>query len=54
MVSLAKKPMIVLFGPTNSKKFAPTHDGVKVLDSKKIYKSNDINKISVEDVFKHI
>ena len=54
MVGLAKKPMIVLFGPTNPKKFAPTHDGVKILDSKKIYKSNDINKISVEDVFKHI
>ena len=54
MISLAKKPMIVLFGPTNPKKFAPTHDGVKILDSKKIYKSNDINKISVEDVFKHI
>ncbi len=54
MISLAKKPMIVLFGPTNSKKFAPTHDNVKILDSKKIYKSKDINKISVDDVFKYI
>ena len=54
MISLAKKPMIVLFGPTNSKKFAPTHDNVKILDSKIIYKSKDINKISVDDVFKYI
>ena len=40
--------MIVLFGPTNSKKFIL--DNIKVLDSKKMYNSNDINKITVEDV----
>ena len=53
MISLAKIPMIVLFGPTNSKKFAPKHDNVKILDSKKIYNSTDINKLSIEDVLKH-
>ena len=26
MMSLAKVPMIILFGPTNSEKFAPKHD----------------------------
>ena len=54
MISLAKIPMIVLFGPTNSEKFAPKYSGVKVLDSKHLYKSNDINLISVNDVLKEI
>ena len=35
MMSLADIPMIVLFGPTNSKKFAPKSDQVKIIDSKK-------------------
>ena len=30
--------MIVLFGPTNSEKFAPKNKFVKVLDSKKFIK----------------
>ena len=54
MIGLAKIPMIVLFGPTNSQKFAPKYNGVKVLDSKHIYKSNNINLISVNDVLKEI
>ena len=52
MVSLAKKPMITLFGPTNSEKFSPKRDNVTNLDSKDLYSTNDISKISVEDVFK--
>ena len=52
MMSLAKIPMIVLFGPTDSKKFAPTYDGIKILDSKNLYKSNDLNQISIDDVLK--
>jgi ADP-heptose:LPS heptosyltransferase len=51
MISLAGTPMITLFGPTNSKKFSPDRKNVKVLDSKILYKSDDISKISVEDVF---
>ena len=51
MMGLADIPMIVLFGPTNSEKFAPKNNFVKILDSKKIYKSKDINCITVEDVF---
>ena len=54
MISLARIPMIVLFGPTNSKKFAPKHGNVKILDSKKIYNSKDINLIKVSDVIKFI
>ena len=54
MMSLANIPMIVLFGPTDSEKFVPKIDSIKILDSKKIYKSKDINEITVHDVFKLI
>ena len=50
MIGLSKIPMILLFGPTNSKKFAPKHNHIKILDSKVIYKSKDLNKITVEEV----
>ena len=50
MLSLGKIPMIVLFGPTNSKKFAPDYESLIVLDSKKLKKTNDISTINVEDV----
>ena len=51
MIGLAEIPMIVLFGPTNSEKFAPKNNFVKVLDSKKIYNTSDINSISVDEVY---
>jgi len=54
MMSLAKVPMIVLFGPTNSEKFAPSHENTVILDSNKLYKTSDISKIQVEDLFKYI
>jgi len=54
MMSLAKVPMIVLFGPTNSDKFAPNHDNTVILDSNKLYKTKDISKIKVEDLLKYI
>jgi len=54
MMGLANIPMIVLFGPTESEKFAPKINSIQVLDSKKLYKSKDINKITVLDVFKLI
>ena len=50
MMALANIPMIVLFGPTNSEKFAPKGKFVKVLDSKKIHKTKDINSIEVDEV----
>ena len=50
MIGLAKIPMIVLFGPTDSEKFAPIGKRINILDSKKIYNSDNINTIKVEDV----
>ena len=50
MMSLANVPMIVLFGPTNSDKFAPNNNFTTVLDSKKIHKTKDINSIEVDEV----
>ena len=52
MMGLAKIPLIVLFGPTNYKKFAPKNKNVIIIDSKEIYKSDDISKIGVEDVMR--
>ena len=51
MMGLAEIPMIVLFGPTNSEKFAPKNEYVKILDSKKIHSTPDINSISVDEVY---
>ena len=51
MMALANIPMIVLFGPTNSKKFAPKNNYTKILDSKEIYKTSDIESITVDDVY---
>jgi len=50
MLSLSKVPMISLFGPTDPKKFAPQYKNSKVLDSKKIYNSENVSDITVEDV----
>ncbi len=50
MMSLANVPMIVLFGPTNSDKFAPNNNFTTILDSKKIHKTKDINSIEVDEV----
>ena len=50
MLSLSKVPIISLFGPTDSEKFAPDYKNSIILDSKKIYKSNDVSAITVEDV----
>ena len=54
MMSLSKIPMIVLFGPTSSKKFAPKNNYTKILDSKDLYGTSDINSISIDDVYKEI
>ena len=54
MISLANIPMIVLFGPTNAKKFAPKNNYTTILDSKKMYNTKEIDAISVEDVFSKV
>ena len=51
MMGLAQIPMIVLFGPTNSEKFAPKNNFIKILDSKKIYNTSNIDSISVDEVY---
>jgi ADP-heptose:LPS heptosyltransferase len=51
MMGLANIPLIVLFGPTNSEKFAPKNNYIKILDSKKIYGSKDIDSITVDEVY---
>ena len=50
MIGLANIPLITLFGPTNSKKFAPKIAQIDILDSKIIYNTNDISKITENDV----
>ena len=50
MMALANIPMIVLFGPTNSNKFAPKNKYTKILDSKIIHKTKNINSIEVDEV----
>ena len=52
MMSLAEIPMIILFGPTNSKKFSPKLKNIEILDSKNLYQSDDITKITEDDVMR--
>jgi len=54
MLSLAKIPMVVLFGPTSSKKFSPNYKDIILLDSKKLKNTSDINSINVEDVLREL
>ncbi len=51
MMSLSNIPMIILFGPTNSDKFAPKNNFIKILDSKKIHNTSDIEALSVDEVY---
>ena len=51
MMGLANIPMIVLFGPTSADKFAPKNNYTKILDSKKIHNTSDIESISVDEVY---
>ena len=51
LIGLADIPMVVLFGPTNSKKFAPKNNYTKILDSKEIHGTKDIDSITVDEVY---
>ena len=51
MMALSDITMVVLFGPTNSDKFAPKNNYTKILDSKKIHKTSDIESITVDEVY---
>ena len=52
MLSLSKVPIVSLFGPTDSEKFAPQYKNSKILDSKKLYNSKNVSDITVEDVLR--
>ena len=52
MLSLSRVPMITLFGPTDSGKFAPGYKGSIILDSKELYNTKNVSTITVEDVLK--
>ena len=52
MIGLAGVPMIILFGPTNPSKFAPNRENIRVIESKKLYNSEDVSEIKIEDVLK--
>ena len=54
MLALSKTPIVSLFGPTDSDKFAPKYENSKILDSKKIYKSKNVSDITVEDVLQAV
>ena len=54
MLSLGKVPIVVLFGPTKSEKFAPDYNDVIIIDSKKLKKTSDISSINAEDVLQAI
>ena len=54
MMSLADIPMVVLFGPTSSEKFAPKNNYTKIIDSKKIHNSSNIESITVDEVYNFI
>jgi len=51
MMGLADVPMVILFGPTDHKKFAPKNNYVKILDSKKLHNTSDIESITVDEVY---
>ncbi len=51
MMGLADIPMVVLFGPTSSEKFAPKNNYTKILDSKKLHGTKNIDSISVDEVY---
>ncbi len=51
MIGLANIPMIILFGPTDSRKFAPKNNYTKIVDSKLVHKTSDIESITVDDIY---
>ena len=54
ILSLANIPMIAIFGPTSSDKFAPKIDNIKILSSQKLFNSKNINLITPEIIIEKI
>ena len=54
LLSLSNTPMIAIFGPTSSDKFAPKIDNIKILSSQKLFNSKDISLITPKIIIKQI
>ena len=54
LLSLANIPMIAIFGPTSSDKFAPKIDNIKILSSQKLFNSKNINLITPKIIIEKI
>jgi ADP-heptose:LPS heptosyltransferase len=54
LLSLANIPMIIIFGPTSSDKFAPKANNIKILSSQKLFNSKNVNLISPKIIIEQI
>jgi len=54
LLSLSNIPMITIFGPTSSDKFAPKVDKIKILSSQKLFNSKNINLITPKIIIQQI
>jgi ADP-heptose:LPS heptosyltransferase len=54
LLSLANIPMITIFGPTSSDKFAPEINNIKILSSQKLFNSKNINLITSKIIIEQI
>ena len=54
LLSLANIPMITIFGPTSSDKFAPKVNNIKILSSQKLFNSKNVNLISPKIIIEQI
>jgi ADP-heptose:LPS heptosyltransferase len=54
LLSLANIPMITIFGPTSSDKFAPKENNIKILSSQKLFNSKNVNLISPKIIIEQI
>ena len=54
LLSLANIPMITIFGPTSSDKFAPKGNNIKILSSQKLFNSKNVNLISPKIIIEQI
>ena len=54
LLSLVNIPMITIFGPTSSDKFAPKIDNIKILSSQKLFNSKNINLITPKVIIEQI
>jgi ADP-heptose:LPS heptosyltransferase len=54
LLSLANIPMITIFGPTSSDKFAPKGNNIIILSSQKLFNSKNVNLITPKIIIEQI